>query len=166
MGLGPTPETVTAGTGIRLTNRPASYCPTAAQVVIVKSASSTIPEFDELVAITNCDEISLPTSALNLPVEYQLYVLAPNARALRVLAVGPVASFLSAPIQLGDTNEDNVINEADQRFIEARIGQTSLDALAADIDGDATVTILDYSLVATNQGAGYARPDQKPWRDQ
>lgn len=160
-------ETVSvAGTGLRLTNRPTTFCPTSAQVVIVQTANPKTIDFDDDVAVANCDQVILEAGSLSGTVEYQLFVLVPGARALRVVAAGPILTLIDAPIQLGDTNDDNVINEVDQRFVEARIGQTSVEALAADVDGDRQVTILDYSLVATNQGAGQVRPDQKPWRIQ
>lgn len=165
-GQQPDDTAVVAGTGLKLTNRPTTFCPTSVQVVIIQTSNPDSIGFDDEVAVENCDQVILSANSVAASGEYQIFVFIPGARALRVVVAGPISTLVDIPIQLGDTNEDNVINEVDQRFVEARIGQTSAEALAADVDGDAQVTILDYSLVATNQGAGQVRPDQKPWRGQ
>lgn len=152
-----------AGAGLRLTNRPATFCPTTARVVILRTPAAPSLQFDQEVAVTNCEHILLDQSLLADPVEFQLFAYVTGTKALRAVAAGPITSLIDAPIQVGDTNNDNVINEVDQRFVELRIGQTGAAALDADVDGDSQVTILDYSLVATNQGAGQLRPDNKQW---
>ncbi len=151
------------GAGIRLTNRPTAFCPEKAKVVAVKTGRAESIHFDGEAVIAGCDAIRLPTDQLNEAVEYQIFVSIDGARAFRAIASGPIEAYLSFPIQVGDTNSDNVINEVDLRGVQAALGKIDAEAGRFDVDGDKEVTILDYSLVITNQGAGVSRPDGKLW---
>lgn len=153
----------TVGAGIHLTNRPSSFCPDSARVVAVKTGQATSIHFDGEAVIASCDSLRLPTEQLQESVEYQIFVSIDGVRAFRVVAAGPITTYLPFPIQVGDTNNDNVINEVDLRGVKAVLGKKGADAGLFDVDGDKEVTILDYSLVLTNQGAGVSRPDGKLW---
>lgn len=156
-------DTAISGAGIRLTNRPASFCPEEARVVAVKTTAPETVHFDGQAVIAGCDAIRLPAERLAEALEYQIFVLVDGAKAFRLVAAGPITTYIDFPIQVGDTNADNVINEVDLKVVQAALGEPNQAGQPADVDGDNKVTILDYSLVTTNQGAGAARPDGKLW---
>jgi len=160
---GQSDSTAVAGASIHLTNRPASFCPETARVIAIKTAQAETIHFDGEATIASCDLVRLPTERLNEAVEYQLFVSIAGARAFRVIAAGPIVTSVDFPIQVGDTNADNVINEVDLRAVQGALGKDEPEATLFDVDQDKAVTILDYSLVVTNQGAGVARPDGKLW---
>lgn len=157
-----TPVIKNEGATLALTNRPATFCPNTARVVAAKTSSIPAVHFEGEAVIADCYSVKLPTEQLTEAVEYQLFVYIPGARAFRVVVPGPINTAINAPIQLGDVNSDNVINEIDARGVESALGQSTIQS-EFDVDGDGKVTVLDYSLVQVNQGAGVERPDGKLW---
>lgn len=156
-------EDALTGAGIVLTNRPTTYCPKTAKVVAIKTSQPNAIHFEGNALVAGCDAVRLPTESLNEAVEYQVFVLVERARAFRVVLSGPVTSYQSFPIQLGDINGDNTVNEADQASVRSALTKPEHYLAALDVDGDQKITVLDYSLVVVNQGVGVDRPDGKLW---
>ncbi len=151
------------GAGVRLTNRPPKFCPKTAKVVVATAAQPAVALFEGQAAVGGCELLTLPKENLNQAIEYQIFISIAGARAFRLIGAGPLTTFLDYPIQVGDVNDDNIINETDRQAVAIGLkdSQQAVDRL--DVDNDGQLTVLDYSLVSLNQGAGVNRPDDKLW---
>lgn len=157
-------ETTNNQTGILLANVPAKVCPQTAEVVVTR-ADQSLPILDGELPIQTCNIIALDQTLLGEVAEYKFFVAVPAAKPFTIISRGPIEGYLDVLLQLGDVDGNSVIDRADQILIEQALAGENR-SNQADIDGDGTVTVLDYAHVTLNQGAGASRPDGKKWRGQ
>lgn len=142
-----------------LADRPGAYCPTSAEIVYIDSSPQQASSFySETAQIKGCEIVEgiVPFGSGT----YQVLVKLPGARATELSVTWPLTSDAVIPVLLGDINSDNHINSTDLQLVENSLRSG---ANGADVDGDNTTTILDYSIVTINQGIGINRPDNGDW---
>lgn len=148
----------TPGT-LELTFLPSSYCPQIAQLVVAKTVGSENSVVkDASVPIVSCRLIELKDLALSSGL-HQLYVKLPMAIAFRTALADPEFGAKYSPV-LGDVNNDNSIDSADEQLVLNSIFKPDK---AYDIDGDGAVNVIDASFVRLNQRLGVNRPDETNW---
>jgi len=151
-----------ASPAIKVTNRPVRYCPTTAQLIVARVVQSSKVQvvFDETIPVRNCDTIPLAQPDLQRPGDFRVYVKLPKARAFQLAMTAPLVTQVTHPLQLGDVNNDNVIDQTDISLVEVGLKTKAADV---DLDNDGASTVLDLSLTRLNQGIGVARPDDRAW---
>lgn len=152
---------------LTLAGLPGSYCPGQAHLVVLsqESGSSEVLS-DELVMVERCRIINLdPTNQLNSNMVYNFYLKLPQALGMHFQSTWPPARSIERHIEVGDTNNDNLINSQDSQAVSAALFQKAdKETQNLDFDGDGQISVNDLSLTQTNRGVGAARPDNKPWQ--
>lgn len=149
---------------IELTNLPDQYCPLSAAVVATDLNAKT-PKIllDITVAIDECRYITLAKlSGLGSESQF-IFIKISNQLAFRVQIDSIKGRYQFAP-SLGDVNNDNVIDAADEAQVSSALFSNDETQLNLnDLDQDKKVSVLDLSLTRINRRAGVGRPDGQSW---
>jgi hypothetical protein len=140
-------------------NLPPLYCPENAEVIITTS-DSAVAVLDQSVPITSCQIMELESILPTAPAEYQISLKVPKAIAVSFQVSLPLQSSVKVPIQLGDVNNDNIIDGSDEKTLTDSLFLDN----SNDLDADGKVSIDDILLVRLNQAIGVNRPDGRSWQ--
>lgn len=154
------PATATDSGNLVLTNLPSQYCPTRARLLLSQAAASGAI-IDREVNVDNCRYVSLSKYLSGRQDNYIIHLKLARALAFTFELKAPLEGVVEYPVQLGDVNNDNVIDAMDDKAVSQLLFSETSPEL--DLNGDKIVTIDDLSIVRLNQGVGAARPDGAAW---
>lgn len=146
---------------VSLSNRPDSYCPTAAEAKVEPANLS------QNLNVTDCRTIDLRSLATSLASGSKIYLKLPFALTVELNVGASLQSSYQISLELGDVNNDNVIDQTDEQLIRESLFIAAADSRQSerDVDGDKTVTMLDLALAKLNHGVGAVQPNQGTTND-
>lgn len=138
--------TAKAGSTLNLKYLPPDYCPVEIKFVAGQKAEAAT---GRILAVKNCREVDLSLVTSQVRAEEWLFFKLPRALPFRLSSNVLTAGTIEYAPELGDVNEDSIIDAADEALILTDMFQ---DETTNDIDGDKKVTAMDLAYVRLHKG--------------
>ncbi len=157
------PQSASRSPELVLDDLPNGYCPDQIWLLVRASDQTTLS--DQAVKITNCRQVSLQSIKPATSTTITIYGKTRHSIAFKKTVSWPVTEDVTVRPEVGDANDDNIIDQADQVIVADSLFRASPagTALPADVDTDGAVTVIDWSLTQVNKGIGESRPDHQAW---
>lgn len=129
-----------------LKDLPTSYCPTSAKYVIdVENTESSA----RVITVKNCREIDLGSISSQVKNLAGVSIKLPKSLPFRLNAAALTQTTIEYAPELGDVNNDGVIDSQDESQI---LKDLFLTTATTDVDGDKKVTVTDLVYARLHRG--------------